>query len=1171
MIVVGLAVTGSSADCIRKTKGDACGLERPINCGPIPGTDKHKCCAVTFNPRDRGIEAATTSLTTIGPQWPPTTPDLICPFTTPTMESDNLWHSDAFGRVVEIGREDRYERRLLRAWWYRSRRQVAEMWAGSHESLAGASAGPLDLFFHGCLEMDPCVPASPPNGELFQTPSHPATCSDIYMKLFWPQSLEGTLRNNGSYDQVCAFDREYPRVARNHKENRNKNGDLETMQERETEEESLQPLLPEEGIEMTPIPRTPAALATTDENILENMDDDFDALLPRHFGPRFLCFLQYDSDGNVAGCETRLVVDWVREHGDDSDTDFVFLSYTRRQFCVATPEELTNWNVDATAREALSHIAPNDREMLRKYGIEAALSAGKSAFWLDFECIRDADGLSKATSQSNDVYRICDIVRAAHSLAILVGPPLQSRYSPATNEPYSPEAVVRWLQEWGTRLWTLPEILLISSEKRVKIYAVDGPRPPLEWSKRHFASRSIWRDAKLVRQLIDHYESSIHLKPLELVSIALDCFTRRATDQFNQADIVYALMGLLRRRPAINTTDTSFIAGDYWSAKLWDIEPGCQVAGIVDDGTVTLDGAYGATIQWDSMEQIYFFKRPTFLHNFAKVLLRGAPVYFLFGLSLTIAGAVTRLNGAPTLGLLIPGVVVLIPTVLILLSAPAMLYHIYDGKFWSTQALFVGMEGVPASLGFVEERLFGSDRGRLRWSAAGSRLSRHELSPEGDEQQLPMFTLVDTYSMTAIAFRSARPPTAVVVFGREGGMQRAALCSYDWKRNTFAREQVVRLKTTVLDRMLRMDRFRFSLERREFSETDRAHGRIGTRRPREPVPKLDVGAYVGGSGVEKWTTDLVLLPCMFFISGQTWTRGDPRLTSLLYFVGFFLVQPFVPLLFRRIPMGQVTGWAGLLACSCHMDERTNREHARPIPIRPGRALSPAVSRYRHRPAHLLVRLPDVRLVRSHRRRGVPALDLVLRPALLHGPAAGDTGQFGYWAGVVHNYDAAVALFLLLPGHAGPSPLDASAGSGTLYVTAVDHARYTEKKRPDISLHRAVPNCPASGSWDLLQMGASAARADHTPVCIYDIRARNLYPQGWAGPSSERFPLRHVSFHDPIFGLGFADHRVPRPGLATRDARGVDGRLRRGPDGADRGQGLADGALRRSGPGLFRRR
>lgn len=455
----------------------------------------------------------------------------------------------------------------------------------------------------------------------------------MIVQLSLPQNLEGTWRNNGNYDQVCAFDRQYPRVARNHKENRDRNED-DARRECESGEQSMQPLLSDGHIEMTSISRASGGSAGNSvDGSIENIQDDYEDLLPRHLGPRFLCFLQYDRDGNVTGCETRLVADWVREHGDDSDTDFVFLSYTRKQFCVATGEELTSWDVDSTTRETLLAIAPHDRAMLSQYGIKAALAAGKNAFWLDFECIRDADGLSKATSQSSDVYRICDIVRAAHSLAILVGPPLQSRYSPATEQPYSPEAVAQWLNEWGTRLWTLPEILLISPEKSVKIFAVDGPSAPLlEWAKRHFASRSIWRDAKLVRQLVDHYESSIHLQPLELVSIALDCFTRRSTDQFNQADIVYALMGLLRRRPAVDQTDTSFIAfarlslandtesllerliclqpthpglpwydqRDFWSSKLWDIEPTCQVAGIVDDGTVTLDGAYGTTIQWDS-------------------------------------------------------------------------------------------------------------------------------------------------------------------------------------------------------------------------------------------------------------------------------------------------------------------------------------------------------------------------------------------------------------------------------------------------------------------------------------------------------------------------------------------------------------------------------------------
>ncbi|KAK8133576.1 hypothetical protein PG984_005588 [Apiospora sp. TS-2023a] len=808
------------------------------------------------------------------------------------MESDSLWHSDAFGRVVEIDTEVHAQEMYLSPVDGRLTPLVVQ--GTSHGSFepGGTEAtgrwqrsGPAAMQVSSILRLVHWTYSS--MVALKWVPS----CLLLLPMLLWPQSLEGTLRNGGNYDQVCAFDRRYPKVARNHKENRSPKGDDE-MRERETGEESLQPLLPEGHFEMTPISHAPDALATNDNNIFEDLDvdvnDNSDDVLPRHFGPRFLCFLQYDYNGNVTGCETRLVADWVREHGDDSDTDFVFLSYTRRQFCVATPEELTGWEVDPAIREALSRIAPTDRETLRQYGIEAALSAGKSAFWLDFECIRDDDGISKATSQSFDVYRICDIVRAAHSLAILVGPPLQSRYSLATHEPYSPEAMVRWLQEWATRLWTLPEILLISSEKSVKIYAVDGPSPPLEWAKRHFASRSIWRDAKLVRQLIDHYESSIHLKPLELISIALDCFSRRSTDQFSQADIVYALMGLLRRRPAVNKTDTSFIAfarlslindtesllerliclqplraglpwydlEDFWSAKLWDIEPVCQVAGIVEDGTVTLDGAYGATIQWDSVEQIYFFKRPTFIRKFLKVLLRGAPLYLIFGLALTIAGALLRPNGSVTLGLLIPGIIVLIPTVLILLCAPAMLLNIYDGKFWSTQALFIGMEGVPSTLAFVEERLFGSARGRLKWSVAGSQLSRHELSPDGEcvglpplrdnNDQLPIFTLIDTFSMTAMAFRSARPPTAVVVFGREGGMQRAALCSYDWKRNTFAREQIVRLKTTVLDRMPRMDRFRFSLERQP--KPDRGQGDYHTR----PVSKLHVGFHVGGG--HDWST-----------------------------------------------------------------------------------------------------------------------------------------------------------------------------------------------------------------------------------------------------------------------------------------------------------------------------
>ncbi|KAK8862799.1 hypothetical protein PGQ11_009034 [Apiospora arundinis] len=45
-VIVGLAATNAAADdCIKKPNGEACPPSHHINCGPIPGTHKHKCCA----------------------------------------------------------------------------------------------------------------------------------------------------------------------------------------------------------------------------------------------------------------------------------------------------------------------------------------------------------------------------------------------------------------------------------------------------------------------------------------------------------------------------------------------------------------------------------------------------------------------------------------------------------------------------------------------------------------------------------------------------------------------------------------------------------------------------------------------------------------------------------------------------------------------------------------------------------------------------------------------------------------------------------------------------------------------------------------------------------------------------------------------------------------------
>lgn len=264
---------------------------------------------------------------------------------------------------------------------------------------------------------------------------------------------------------------------------------------------------------------------------------------------------------------------------------------------------------------------------------------------------------------------------------------------------------------------------------------------------------------------------------------------------------------------------------------------------------------------------------------------------------------------------------------------PAAMLSFYRGKFWSTQAWFIGIEGEYTDLVALEKTLFGFGESRLKWSpysstqlrharrnaserlrnaeceglppasdklpemaivrqyilqgrlveqaqmaptsllpavSAAHATSNHGETPLAHEQgtQLPnpssqpnlasapppspppipaanygdcstsstaitsrqssqsptpasshngqggrpqidpdrIFTLVDTLSMTVMTFR------AVLVCGHEGGAQRALLCSYDFRTQTFHRETVLRMQSNVLNRMERVEKFGFSIE-----------------------------------------------------------------------------------------------------------------------------------------------------------------------------------------------------------------------------------------------------------------------------------------------------------------------------------------------------------------------
>lgn len=306
---------------------------------------------------------------------------------------------------------------------------------------------------------------------------------------------------------------------------------------------------------------------------------------------------------------------------------------------------------------------------------------------------------------------------------------------------------------------------------------------------------------------------------------------------------------LICLQPDLNERQPWSSLYDSYQASLWDIEPCTQVAGIVNaqpardaskpprsnkadpsDETqiIVLDGAFGAAIKWERLEPVAFMKRATLLQVIARILVRGFSVWFFYGLILTLIGAAINSYspgaGSATLG---AGLPVLIPCLIAIPFLPTLVRRLYAGKLWATQAAFFGVQGIP-QLSEVERCIFGFNQDRLTWSTHGSTLSKAKIDPRTGEllplvpveperipgtPKLETFTLIDTFTLTATAFQAERLPVAAIICGQEGGMQRALLCSYDPVSRAFCKETVLRMKTTCLERMPRMDRFRFAMRR----------------------------------------------------------------------------------------------------------------------------------------------------------------------------------------------------------------------------------------------------------------------------------------------------------------------------------------------------------------------
>lgn len=365
-------------------------------------------------------------------------------------------------------------------------------------------------------------------------------------------------------------------------------------------------------------------------------------MLARHLRPRMLCVLtSYD---DASGHFTYDVLDtdkWDRERPVDQSGEYIFVSYTRMHFQTYSPEEIASWDApkdetERKKREAMKHFYQGDLRQLEVIGAIAARKAGLQAFWIDVKCVGKAE-TAAAGLDAYDSHRICDVARGSNRVVIAVKELVEQRILRPSEAPSTAEDL---LCKWATRLWTLPEMLLAPTAHDLEVYYADrdghgGTRLWRPISKRNMAEiayRAYPEDGEQVRQLVDHFESSVQLTQIELLTLGLECLRAREVKSYSKADVVYALMTMARLRPVPDPKKNVFEAfaqlsllndsnmllerlmcvlppgklgwdavQDSWGVRLWDIFPTCQISDIAGNGadqTVLIDGAYGASIEW---------------------------------------------------------------------------------------------------------------------------------------------------------------------------------------------------------------------------------------------------------------------------------------------------------------------------------------------------------------------------------------------------------------------------------------------------------------------------------------------------------------------------------------------------------------------------------------------
>ena len=445
---------------------------------------------------------------------------------------------------------------------------------------------------------------------------------------------------------------------------------------------------------------------------------------------------------------------WKTIENPSTDLLYIFISFTTQHFPINGSEE---------ARRALEKMAAY-----------VTLKEGCTAFWLDYRCCASAEFPDQKTA---DINRICDVIRSAHQVVVML-PDQRNKPDPKSQE--------ELLQEWGRRMWTLPEGLLTPSDMRFCHIEDDGSFGMFTLQKLELTDR-IWKDdlSELedppTRILAEHYAGTLTLGRLEFLQIALTalCDREASTNLYTDADLAYALMGLLHHRIEPDSTDSLFQAlarlslandsdrliermicmsprpyenfrklfesltkKDQFETHLWDIHPLAEVVGVGDEpNTVLINNCKAIPIRWKQFPRMKYSRHQGMKKLFAEMFVRSGAWWFLSGVGLAWTYAPILLansaEGSGYTGRLTIYLAILICAFIavgFLLSAfgPHSVRRLFGGAILQTSPWLVAFEGVMP-IRDLESIMFGNFNHRMSYEASSTPFILHHRNPDRRE------------------------------------------------------------------------------------------------------------------------------------------------------------------------------------------------------------------------------------------------------------------------------------------------------------------------------------------------------------------------------------------------------------------------------------------------------